>query len=114
MDIEDAAGIASSTGCILEVILKIACLSYGQKSMACRVARQASANCVKTSTEFGPSAVTELDLRLMLETYERSTGVRAMGGARTLEGTMRMPISRPERLGGGVSSILMEPCSHMD
>lgn len=108
-DIAGVAEISHASGCILKVILENAYLSDAEKVTACRIAQQAGADYVKTSTGFGPSGAREADVRLMRETVGPEMGVKAAGGIRTLPDALRMLAAGANRLGSSASvSILAE------
>ncbi len=108
-DIGGVVEVAHDSGCTLKVILENAYLSDEQKVTACRIAKQAGADYVKTSTGFGPSGATEADVRLMRETVGLAMGVKAAGGIRTLGDALRMLKAGADRLGSSASvSILAE------
>jgi len=112
-DIQDVAHIVHSSGCILKVILENAYLSDEEKITACRIAKQAGADYVKTSTGFGPSGATEADVRLMRKTVGTELGVKAAGGIRTLSDAVRMLEAGADRLGTSASAaILSEATRH--
>lgn len=106
-DIQGVADIAHNSGCILKVILENAYLSNEQKVMACRIAIEAGADYVKTSTGFGPSGAAEDDVRLMRQTVGPSVGVKAAGGIRTLEDALRMLKAGADRLGTSASAAIL-------
>lgn len=112
-DIQGVVDIAHSSGCILKVILENSYLSDEEKVAACRIAKQAGADYVKTSTGFGPSGATESDVRLMRKTVGTEMGVKAAGGIRTLSEAVRMLEAGADRLGTSASAaILLEATRH--
>ncbi|MCL5006439.1 MAG: deoxyribose-phosphate aldolase [Acidobacteria bacterium] len=114
-DIGGVAEVARDSGCTLKVILENAYLSDAQKIAACRIARQAGADYVKTSTGFGPSGARAADVRLMRETVGEAMGVKAAGGIRTLRDALRMLEAGADRLGSSASvSIVAEASGHVD
>jgi deoxyribose-phosphate aldolase len=106
-DIQGVADIAHESGCILKVILENAYLSDEQKVTACRIAKQAGADYVKTSTGLGPSGATEADVRLMRKTVGTSMGVKAAGGIRTLGDALKMLEAGADRLGTSASGAIL-------
>ena len=74
---------------IVKVILENAYLSDEQKVIACRLAEQAGADFVKTSTGFAPSGATLDDLKLMRASVGPQVQVKAAGGVRTLDACWR-------------------------
>jgi len=106
-DIRGVADIAHDSGCILKVILENAYLSDEQKVTACRLAKQAGADYVKTSTGLGPSGATEADVRLMREAVGTQRGVKAAGGIRSLGDAVRMLQAGADRLGTSTSAAIL-------
>ena len=89
----------ATEGAVLKVILETCLLDDAQKALACRVARDAGLDFVKTSTGFGGGGATEADVALMRETVGAACGVKASGGIRTYEAALRMVQSGATRLG---------------
>jgi deoxyribose-phosphate aldolase len=110
-DIRGVAEISHASGCILKVILENAYLSDAQKVTACRIAEQAGADYVKTSTGFGPSGAREADVRLMRETVGPAMGVKAAGGIRTLRDALCMLAAGADRLGSSASVAILAEAS---
>ena len=106
-DLQGVVDIAHDSGCILKVILENAYLSDEQKVAACRMAKQAGADYVKTSTGFGPSGSTEADVRLMRQAVGPSMGVKAAGGIRSLGEALKMLQAGADRLGTSASAAIL-------
>lgn len=106
-DIQGVACIAHDSGCILKVILENAYLSDEQKVTACRLAREAGADYVKTSTGLAPSGATEADVRLMRAAVGTQMGVKAAGGIRSLGDAVRMLEAGADRLGTSTSAAIL-------
>ena len=106
-DIQGVASIAHGSGCILKVILENAYLSDEQKVTACRLAKQAGADYVKTSTGLGPSGAIEADVRLMRKAVGKQMGVKAAGGIRSLGDAVRMLQAGADRLGTSTSAAIL-------
>ncbi len=75
---------AHDAGAICKVILETVLLTDDEKVRACKLAKQAGADFVKTSTGFGSGGATVPDVRLMRQTVGEKMGVKASGGVRTL------------------------------
>lgn len=84
---------------IVKVILETGLLNGDQKRTACRIAEQAGAHYVKTSTGFGPGGATVEDVRLMRESVSGHIGVKASGGVRSLQAAAAMLEAGATRLG---------------
>lgn len=107
-DIRAVVEVAHRGGALVKVILETALLSDDQKVAACRIAKQAGAEFVKTSTGFGPGGATAADIRLMRETVGPDMGVKASGGIRTLEDLRSMVAAGASRIGASASVAIVE------
>jgi deoxyribose-phosphate aldolase len=88
---------------IVKVIIETAHLTKEEKVLACRLAKEARANFVKSSTGFfGIGALAE-DVRLMRETVGKDMGVKAAGGIRTYDDALRMIEAGANRIGTSVA-----------
>jgi deoxyribose-phosphate aldolase len=84
----------------LKVILEAALLSDAEIVDACKVAVDAGADFVKTSTGFNAAGgATAHAVRLMRETVGPDVGVKAAGGIRTLSDALAMLDAGANRLG---------------
>jgi deoxyribose-phosphate aldolase len=79
------AVVKAAEGRIVKVIIETALLSRDEKIAACKIAVEAGAHFVKTSTGNGLPGATVEDIRLMRETVGPAFGVKASGGVNTLE-----------------------------
>ena len=84
---------------IVKVILETGLLNDGQKRTACRLAEQAGAHFVKTSTGFGPGGATVEDVRLLRESVSPAIGVKASGGIRDFKTALAMIEAGATRIG---------------
>lgn len=84
-DLQAVCETAHINGAVVKVILETAYLTDDQKRLACRLAEEAGADWVKTSTGFAPSGHTLADLALMREATTNAVQIKAAGGVRTLE-----------------------------
>jgi deoxyribose-phosphate aldolase len=98
-EIAALAELAHSHGAILKVILETCLLNQTQKTAACRLAAEARADFVKTSTGFASGGATIEDVKLMRATVGESMGVKASGGVRTLEALRQMVAAGANRIG---------------
>jgi deoxyribose-phosphate aldolase len=98
-EIAALARVAHAGGAILKVILETSVLSEEEKVASCRLAVDAGADFVKTSTGFSAAGATESDVRLMRATVGPSMGVKASGGVRTLDSLRRMVEAGATRIG---------------
>ena len=85
---------------ICKVILETVLLTDDEKLRACRSAKRARADFVKTSTGFGGGGATPHDVALMAEAvHGTKMGVKASGGIRTYEDAQKMIQAGATRLG---------------
>jgi deoxyribose-phosphate aldolase len=85
-DIEDVLDACEeSGGALLKVILECCLLTDEEKREACRIAKEAGADFVKTSTGFAKGGATVEDVRLLREAVGPEMGVKAAGGIRDFE-----------------------------
>jgi deoxyribose-phosphate aldolase len=97
---EDIASVVRAVpGVPVKVILETGLLTDEEKVLACRLAREAGAAFVKTSTGFGPGGATEADIKLMRETVGEGMGVKASGGIRDAASALVMIKAGANRLG---------------
>jgi deoxyribose-phosphate aldolase len=96
---------------IVKVILETGFLNNDQKSAACRIAEQAGAHYVKTSTGFGPGGANAEDIRLMRASVSDHIGVKASGGVRDLRTAMAMIEAGASRIGTSSGVAIMNGVS---
>jgi deoxyribose-phosphate aldolase len=107
-DIAAVVQAAHASGALVKVILETCLLSDEQKVTACRLAVDAGAEFVKTSTGFGAAGATEADVALMRRTVGSGTGVKASGGIRTLDQLRAMVAAGATRIGASASVSIVE------
>jgi deoxyribose-phosphate aldolase len=106
-DIE--AVVRAVPGIPVKVILEMAALAESEKHMACRLASDAGAAFIKTSTGFHPSGgATLADVRLMRAAAGPAVGVKASGGIRNLGDTLEMLAAGASRIGTSASEIILD------
>lgn len=101
--VDAAAGRA-----LVKVIIETCLLTDEQKVIACKLAKQAGADFVKTSTGFSTSGAKVEDIRLMRETVGPEMGVKASGGVRTKEDAEAMIAAGASRIGASSSKKIIE------
>ena len=84
---------------VLKVILETCYLTDEEKRLACRLALDAKADFVKTSTGFGTGGATLSDVKLMKECVQHKAKVKASGGIRDYETAMKYVNLGVERIG---------------
>jgi deoxyribose-phosphate aldolase len=93
------AVVEAAQGRVTKVILETGLLTDEEKVTACRIAKQAGATFVKTSTGFNKGGATPEDIALMRRTVGPDMGVKASGGVRTLADAQAMVKNGATRLG---------------
>ena len=94
-----AAVVKAAAGCPVKVIIETGLLTEAEKVLACKLAKEAGASYVKTSTGFGPGGATVADIMLMRETVGPKIGVKASGGVRDLDAALQMIEAGATRIG---------------
>ena len=84
---------------VLKVIIETCLLTDEEKVRVCRLAKEAGADFVKTSTGFSTGGATAHDVKLMRETVGPDMGVKASGGVRTHEDLLAMVEAGASRIG---------------
>ncbi len=107
-DIYALAQLCHEQGALLKVILENALLTDDEKVSACRLAVEAGADFVKTSTGFARSGATVADVALMRQTVGPEIGVKAAGGIRTYADALAMIEAGANRLGASASLKILE------
>lgn len=105
-DIEAVVGAVP--GIPVKVILETRALSESEKSLACRIACDAGARFVKTSTGFHPSGgATVADVQLLRAAVGTAVGVKAAGGIRNLADARAMIAAGANRIGTSASAAIL-------
>jgi deoxyribose-phosphate aldolase len=103
-----AAVVRAVPGVTVKVILETATLTDEEKKLACRLACEAGAGFVKTSTGFHPSGgATAADVRLLRAAVGQTIGVKASGGIRTLSDAREMLDAGASRIGTSASTAIL-------
>lgn len=101
--VDAAAGKA-----LVKVIIETCLLTDEQKVIACKLAKHAGADYVKTSTGFSTGGAKVEDIRLMRETVGPEMGVKASGGVRTKADAEAMIAAGASRIGASSSKNIIE------
>lgn len=109
---KDLEGVAMAArqekpGAIVKVILETCLLSDLEKIEACRIAVEAGADFVKTSTGFGSGGATLSDVALLRRTVGPGIGVKASGGIRDLKTALSMVKAGANRLGTSSGIVII-------
>jgi deoxyribose-phosphate aldolase len=91
-----------------KVIFETCCLTQQEKLTACRLAVEAGADYVKTSTGFGSAGATVEDVRLMKAAVAGRAKVKASGGIRDWKTALAMLEAGADRIGTSASLTILE------
>ncbi|MDY6012294.1 deoxyribose-phosphate aldolase [Clostridium sp.] len=107
---EDIKGVvdAAKGKALTKVIIETCLLTDEEKVVACKLAKEAGADYVKTSTGFSTGGALKEDIKLMRETVGPELGVKASGGVRTLEDAEAMIENGATRIGASASIKICE------
>jgi len=101
---QDIATIRNACGPkLLKVIIEACLLSDEEKEAACRLAEEAGADFVKTSTGFSTGGATVEDVALMRRVVREKMGVKASGGIRSRADALLMIAAGATRIGASAS-----------
>lgn len=107
--LDDIAKVKQAIGKkTLKVIIETCLLTDEQKARACRLAKTAGADFVKTSTGFSTGGAKETDIRLMRKTVGPELGVKASGGIHTYTEAMAMIKAGATRIGASSGIAIVE------
>ena len=84
---------------VMKLIIECCYLTDAEKVFACKMAKAAGFDFVKTSTGFGTGGATVADVRLMRKTVGKKMGVKAAGGIRDKATALAMIAAGANRLG---------------
>lgn len=107
-DIAAVVGVAHAHDALCKVILETGLLTESEKELACRLAQEAGADFVKTSTGFGPGGATAEDIALMRRTVGPEMGVKASGGVRSFADLQQMVAAGATRIGASAGAQIVE------
>ncbi|MFH1719935.1 MAG: deoxyribose-phosphate aldolase [Planctomycetota bacterium] len=109
-DIRAVVKVAHRDNVLVKVIFENYYLSDEQKKAACRLAEDAGADFVKTSTGFAAGGATLEDLQLMRENVSDKVQVKAAGGVRDLAMALKVRQVGCTRFGATRTEEIMEQC----
>lgn len=99
---------AADKKAVTKVIIETCLLTDDEKIMACKLAKDAGADFVKTSTGFSTGGATPADIKLMRETVGPDMGVKASGGVRSIEDAEAVIKNGATRIGASSSIEIVE------
>lgn len=88
---------------LVKVIIETCLLTDEEKVIACKLAKEAEADFVKTSTGFSKWGAKAEDIRLMRQTVGDDMGVKASGGVHSFEDAVSMVEAGASRIGASSS-----------
>lgn len=102
------AVVEASGDKLVKVIIETCLLTDEEKVRACQLSQKAGADFVKTSTGFSTGGATVPDVALMRKTVGPDMGVKASGGARSLEDALAFIEAGATRIGASSGVAIME------
>lgn len=105
-DIESV--VKASNGKTVKVIIETVLLTDEEKVTACKIAKEAGADFVKTSTGFAGGGATASDVKLMKDTVGKALEVKASGGVRNLEDFNNMLEAGATRIGASAGVQIIQ------
>ena len=99
---------ASKYGAIVKVILETCLLTNEEISKACKIAADAGAAFVKTSTGFSTRGASAAHVKLMKNRVAGRAQVKASGGIRDLKTVQEMIKAGADRIGASASVAIMK------
>ncbi len=102
----EAAWSAQKT--LVKVIIETSRLTDAEKERVCRIAKEAGADFVKTSTGFSGGGATVEDVALMRRAVGSELGIKASGGIRDLTAARAMLRAGASRLGSSASVAIVD------
>jgi deoxyribose-phosphate aldolase len=109
-DIKAVVDVAHSHNALVKVILENYYLTNELKEVGCKLAEEAGADFVKTSTGFAEGGATIEDLKLMRKAVSEKVQVKAAGGVRSLEMALKVKEAGATRFGATRTADIMEAC----
>jgi len=91
-----------------KVIIETNHLTNPEKHTACKIAQQADADYIKTSTGLFGGTATINDVKLIRRTVGKNMGVKAAGGIRTLNDALAMIKAGANRIGTSTAAQIIE------
>jgi len=102
-DIESVVNVAHKYNALVKVIIETCYLTDEEKIIASRIAEEAGADFIKTSTGFGTGGATVHDVELIRKTVSKNIGIKASGGIRTAEQALALIKAGATRIGASKS-----------
>ncbi|MGH6961813.1 MAG: deoxyribose-phosphate aldolase [Dongiaceae bacterium] len=107
-DIATVVATAQAGGAIVKVIIEAALLADEEKVIASKLAQEAGADFVKTSTGFASGGATVQDVALIRRAVGSQMGVKAAGGIKTYADAQKLIGAGATRIGASASVKIMQ------
>ncbi len=104
---QDIKAVVDATDKLTKVIIETCLLTDEEKVIACKLAKKAGADYVKTSTGFSTGGATVHDVALMKETVGNELKVKASGGVRSYDDMLAVIEAGASRIGTSSGVSLM-------
>ena len=105
-DIKEVVEAASGQADV-KVIIETSLLTDDEKRLACKLAKEAGAHFVKTSTGFSRGGATVADIKLMRAAVGNSMGIKASGGVRDRASAEAMIEAGATRIGASAGIAIV-------
>ena len=105
---KDAPSMCSRPAPLTKLIIECCYLTKAEKILACKLAKKAGFDFVKTSTGFGKGGATVEDVALMRKTVGKKMGVKAAGGIRDRATALAMIKAGATRIGASAGIAICE------
>ena len=93
---------------VVKVIIETCYLTNEEIIKACEMTIKSKADFVKTSTGFGPDGATIEDVKLLVKTAKGRINVKASGGIKTFDDTLKMIDAGAMRIGTSAGMKIVE------
>ena len=93
---------------VVKVIIETCYLTNEEIIKACEMTIKSKADFVKTSTGFGPDGATIEDVKLLVKTAKGRINVKASGGIKTFDDTLKMIDAGAMRIGTSAGMAIIE------
>jgi deoxyribose-phosphate aldolase len=107
-EIRAVVQLAHAANAVVKVILENAYLTREEKIAGCKLAEEAGADFVKTSTGFAPTGATVEDIKLMRATVSPKVQVKAAHGVRTLQALLDVIDAGATRCGATATATMLD------
>ena len=91
--------VEAADGNCVKVIIETSLLNQDEKALACNIVMESGATFVKTSTGFSCSGATLEDIRLIKKIVGDRVGIKASGGIKTKNDTLKLIEAGATRIG---------------